>query len=257
MTTVISFASQKGGVGKTTSAINVSTALALGGYRVLMVDLDPQDSVRASLGIVDSNVPGILELFGNSAAPLQDIRLKTQHEHLDFIVANINRIAEEQKVLQVATDQNHLKNWLSEEAAGHYDFVVLDSPPSTGALSINALVAADLIIIPVQCEALAVKSLKRFLRIFKELQSHIEAELRIAGILLTMYDRQVRSHRLVSRQIYQALKTSVFKTIIPKCDQILEASGVGQSVINKSLPSIGATAYVRLANEILDRFKIR
>lgn len=257
MTTVLSFASQKGGVGKTTSAINMSAALALGGYRVLMIDLDPQDSVRTALGISDAQVPGILELFSSADVSAEELCLETDHQNLDFIVSNITRMAEERQVLKAASNHQHLKTWLQQNVRGKYDFVVIDSPPSTGPLSVNALVAADLVIIPVQCEALAVKSLKRFLRIFKELQSHVGTELRIAGILLTMYDRHVRSHRLISRQIYQALKTSVFQTIIPKCDQILEASGVGQSVINKSLPSIGATAYVRLANEVLDRFNIR
>ena len=257
MTTVISFASQKGGVGKTTSAINLSTALAIGGYRVLMIDLDPQDSVRASFGITDPIPGGTLELFCNAETTLKDVCTTTHHENLEFIFSKISLITDEQDVLKVASDKNYLKNWLSREVKQHYEFVVLDSPPSTGSLSINALAASDLIIIPLQCEALAVKSLKRFLRIFKALQTHIDSQLRIAGILLTMYDRRIQSHRMISRQVYQALQNSVFKTIIPKCDTILEASISGQSVIHKSLPSIGATAYIRLANEILDRFQLR
>ncbi|MBF0278333.1 MAG: ParA family protein [SAR324 cluster bacterium] len=257
MTTVISFSSQKGGVGKTTSAINLSTALALGGYRVLMIDLDPQDSMRASLGITDPISGGTLELFRNSEISLAEICTPTSHENLEFIFSNISLITDEQEIVQTASDQSYLKNWLNREVGEEHDFVVIDAPPSMGSLSINALVASDLIVIPLQCEALAVKSLKRFLRIFKQLQSTIDEQLRIAGILLTMYDRSIKSHRMVSRQIYQGLQNAVFKTIIPKCDTILEASISGQSVISKSLPSIGATAYIRLANEILDRYKLR
>jgi len=257
MTTVISFSSQKGGVGKTTSAINLSTALAIGGYRVLMIDLDPQGSLRASLGSNDPVSGGTLELYRNADTPLEAVCTATRHENLDFIFSNISLITDEQEVLQTASDQSYLKNWLNREVSEQHDFVVIDSPPSMGALSINSLVASDLIIIPLQCEALAVKSLKRFLRIFKQLQTHIDSQLYIAGILLTMYDRNIKTHRIVSRQIYQGLQDSVFKTIIPKCDIILEASFSGQSVINQSLPSIGATAYIRLANEILDQFDLR
>ncbi len=257
MTTVISFASQKGGVGKTTSAINLSTAFSVGGYRVLMIDLDPQDSVRASFGITTPSTHGTRELYCDPAATLEELCTKTHHENLDFIVSNISLMAHEQEVTQVAADQKYLKHWLQKELKGKYDFVVIDCPPSMGTLSINALVASDLVIIPLQCEALAMQSLKRFLRTFRELQAQIDSNLRIAGILLTMYDRGVEVHRVISQQVYQYLQNSVFQTIIPRCGNIIESSAVGKSVIGRKVSSVGSTAYIRLANEILDRFNLR
>ncbi|MBF0288890.1 MAG: ParA family protein [SAR324 cluster bacterium] len=257
MTTVISFASQKGGVGKTTSAINLSTAFAVGGYRVLMIDLDPQDSVSASFGIKTASSYGTRELYCDPSTPLDELCTKTRHENLDFIMSNISLMADEYEVIQVAADLFYLKQWLQSEVEGKYDFVIIDCPPSMGSLTVNALVASDLVIIPLQCEALAMQSLKRFLRTFKELQTKIDSHLRIAGILLTMYDRQIEVHRVISQQVYHYLQGSVFQTIIPRCGEIIESSAVGKSVINKSISSVGSTAYIRLANEILDRFNIR
>ncbi len=257
MTTVISFASQKGGVGKTTSSVNLSAALAIGGYRVLMIDLDPQGSVRASFGYVDQVLYGTRELYLNPDAELDDVYTETNHENLDFIFSNITPLTDEQSVLEVAGDRNFLQNWIAREVEGEYDFVVIDAPPSTGALSLNALVAADLIVSPLQCEALAIKSLRRFLQTFKQLQMHVTPNIRIAGILLTMYDKSLPMHRMICKQVYKALSDSVFKTIIPKCPNILEASALGQAVLNQNMKAIGSTAYVRFSNELLDRFSLR
>lgn len=257
MTTVIAFASQKGGVGKTTSAINLSTAFAIGGYRVLMIDLDTQGSIRTSFGIQEPVQAGIKELFCDLSLPLEEVCTKTDHENIDFIFSNIPHMADEQEILDIASNKHYLKNWLRHKVKTDYDFVIIDSPPSISPLSINALVASDLIVIPLQCEALAVKSLTRFLRTFKELQQQVETNLRIAGILLTMYDRKIETHRVISRQVFKMLHNSVFETIVPKCDEIIKASALGTTVIHKNLPSIGSTAYIRFANEILNRFNLR
>lgn len=257
MATVISFASQKGGVGKTTSAINVSTALALGGYRVLMVDLDPQDSVRASFGVKTKPEVGTRDLFCRPEIELTDLCAPTNRENMDFIFSNIMSMSDEKEVLEVASEKDFLKNRIFQEVDGLYDFVIVDAPPATGMLSLNAMVAADLIVIPLQCEALAIKSLRRLLLTFRELQSQIDSTLRIAGILLTMYNREIQAHRSVARQAIDELKKSIFRTIIPNCEEIVNASALGKSVIDKNLSSVGATAYVRLANEILDRFQLR
>jgi chromosome partitioning protein len=124
-------------------------------------------------------------------------------------------------------------------------------------LALNAITAADLVILPLQCESLAVKSLKRYLTAFRELQVRYNPDLRIAGILLTMYDRNLEVHRRICRQLYETLFDSVFSTIVPKAREITEASALGQSVITYRANSVGATAYIRLAKEILDRFNLR
>lgn len=256
MPTTIVFASEKGGVGKTTSAINLATAFAIGGYRVLLIDMDPQGSVRLSLGAKGPVERGTRQLLTDPAVPLGQLLAPNHGSGPDTIYANIDTLADQHMLDEGHLDPFTLRNRLSREAA-EYDFVILDSPASTGNLAINALTAANLVVLPLQCESLAIKSLKRFLVAFKELQKQVNPELRIAGILLTMYDRNLEVHRRISREVYDALYDSVFETIIPKAREITEASAVGQSVLTYGINSVGATAYVRLAKELLDRFGLR
>ena len=255
MPTKIVFASEKGGVGKTTSAINLAMAFAIGGFRVLLIDMDPQGSVRFSFGHKDEVTLGTRQLLCDPAIPLADLVTIAKNGGLESIFSNINNISEERKIEKLAADPHTLLNRLDKEA-GHYDIVILDAPASTGVLAVNAVTAADLVILPLQCESLAIKSLKRFLVAFKELQSQVNPRLRIAGILLTMYDRNLEVHRRISREVYEALYDSVFSTIIPKSKEITESSALGQSVITYGINSIGATAYIRLAKEMLQRFKL-
>ena len=257
MATIISFASQKGGVGKTTSAVHLATGFALGGYQTLLMDLDPQASIHSALGVKRTVEQGIWEIFCQESSSLAQVRVPSGYNQLDLILADIDRLSHEYEVMKVAADYHFLQQWLAKHAKHEYDFIILDVPAATNGLCINAMVASNLVIVPMQCEALAIKSLKRFLLAFKDLQGNIDPNLRIAGILLTMFDQNIPSHKKVCRQIYQTLGDSVFQTIIPKCPQILEASAVGSDVINRSLSSVGATGYIRLANEILDRFGLR
>jgi len=254
MAKVITFASQKGGVGKTTSSVHLATAFALGGYKTLLVDLDPQGSVLHSLSVKKKTGLGIREVFCTPNISLQEIVQSSKHQNLDLLLSNIEDLLTEQTVNNIAADYYHVSQWIEQNASSKYDFIVVDAPASTNSLSINAMLAADLIIVPLECETLAIKSLKRFLQAFKELQKAIEPRLRLAGILLTMYDNEILSHRQVCKQIYQTLGDSVFETIIPNCPHILEASNLGIDVIQRHLNSSGATGYIRLANELLDRF---
>ena len=254
MAKVITFASQKGGVGKTTSAVHLATAFALGGYKTLLVDLDPQGSVHHSLGVEKPDGLGIREVFCTPNISLQEIITTGKHQNLDLLLSNIQDLLTEQTVNKIAADYYHVAQWTEKNASGIYDFIIMDAPAPTSSLSINAMLAADLIIVPLECETLAIKSLKRFLQAFKELQRTIEPRLRLAGILLTMYDDDILSHRQVCKQICKTLGDSVFETIIPNCPHILEASNLGIDVIQRHLNSAGATGYIRLANELLDRF---
>lgn len=257
MATIISFVSQKGGVGKTTSAINLATAFAFGGYTSLLVDLDPQSSIRFSVGINSSVTMGTKELFLKPGTPIKKLVQDTDHENLDFIFSNIDSVKQERAVFEVGNDSKFLQKRLDREKED-YDFIVIDAPASTNTMAINAMYCSDLIIMPLQCESLAIKSLKRFLVTFNELQRTLtDKPLRLAGILLTMYDREIEIHRKVSQQIYKALSDSVFQTIIPRNESIIEASALGKSVITYDLNSIGATAYIRLMNELVDNFALR
>ena len=257
MAKAIAFASQNGGVGKTTSSVHLATAFALGGYKTLLVDLDPQGSILHSLSVQKKTGLGIREIFCTPNITLQEIVQSSKHQNLDLLLSNIDDLLTEQTVNNIAADYYHVSQWLEQNASGKYDFIIVDAPASTNSLSINAMLAADLIIVPLECETLAIKSLKRFLQAFKELQKAIEPRLRLAGILLTMYDNEIFSHRQVCKQIYQTLGNSVFETIIPNCPYILEASNLGIDVIQRHLNSAGATGYIRLANELLDRFFLK
>ncbi|MCP4753410.1 MAG: ParA family protein [Proteobacteria bacterium] len=257
MTTVISFVSQKGGVGKTTSAINLATAFAFGGYSVLLIDLDPQSSIRFSVGINGKVTVGTKELFLDPQIPINELVQETHHENLDFVFSNIDTLENEKAVYDTSSDPGVLLERIEGEG-GNYDFVIVDAPSSTNNIAVNAIFCSDLIILPLQCESLAIKSLKRFLVSFNDLQrAESEKNLRLAGILLTMYDRQLEVHRRVGQQVYRALSDSVFDTIIPRNDAIIEASALGKSVITYKLNSIGATAYIRLMNELVDKFSLR
>ncbi len=257
MTTIISFVSQKGGVGKTTSAINLATAFAFGGYSVLLLDLDPQSSVRFSLGINQAVSKGTKELFLDPDAPISSIVQTTEQDNLDFIFSNLETLQSERAVFDVGQNSKYLLERINNDSCD-YDFVVVDAPSSTNNMAINAIFCSDLIILPLQCENLAIKSLKRFLISFHELQRQLgEKKLRLAGILLTMYDREIDIHRRISQQIYRALSDSVFETIIPRNEAIIEASALGKSVITYQLNSIGATAYIKLMNELVDKFSLR
>jgi chromosome partitioning protein len=256
MPKTIVFASEKGGVGKTTSAVNLAMALVIGGYRVLLVDMDPQGSVRFSFGSKTLPQAGTLELLTQPDVPLQKLVTSPDSTGLDAIYSNIETLNTQMHLDEKGTDPFILKRRLEKEA-DQYDFVVLDAPASTGTLAIASLSAGDLLILPLQCESLAIKSLKRFLVAFKDLQKNVNPQLRIAGILLTMYDRGMEVHRRICREVYDALYDAVFDTIIPKAREIPEASAVGQSVITYNINSVGATAYIRLAKEILDRFNLR
>ncbi len=256
MSSVISFVSQKGGVGKTTSAVNLSVAFAFAGQRVLLIDLDPQSSVRYSFGIEDVKF-GTKELLLNKNSKLEDLIITTpEHDNLDFIVSNINNLTEEKNVHERLANYDYLKDLLSFHKQ-NYDYIVIDAPSSTNALAINALVASDIIVLPLQCENLAIKSLKRFLSSFHELQTILSnRELKLAGVLLTRFKKDSEVHQKITAQLYQSLGDSIFKTIIPDTEEIVEASALGQSVITYKLSSIGATAYLKFREELLAKFDI-
>ena len=257
MTTIISFVSQKGGVGKTTSATNLASAFAIGGYSVLLIDLDPQSSVRFSVGVKKELDAGALELVCDPQVPFQRLIRRTDLENLHFIFSNISTLAAEREAYASTQDPMVLSDRIKDNCQS-YDFVIIDAPASTNSLVLNAIYASDLTILPLQCESLAVKSLKRFLVSFNELQAEVpEKKLKIAGILMTMFDKENEVHKKVSKQIYQALGNSVFKTIIPRNDSITEASALGKSVITHKLNSVGATAYIRLMDELVDKFNLR
>ena len=221
----------------------------------MLIDLDPQGSIRFSMGVKEI-VRGTQDLFLAPGIPVKDLAYATEQDNLTFIFSNIDSISGEKRVYKAASDSKFLYKRMKEEA-DKYDFIIIDAPASTNGLTINAIYCSDLILLPLQCESLAIKSLKRFLISFKDLQNNLpEKDLRLAGILLTMYDRHVEVHRRVSKQVYQTLSDSVFETIIPRSNSLVEASALGKPVITYKLDSVGATAYIRLMDELVKKFSL-
>jgi chromosome partitioning protein len=219
--------------------------------------MDPQGSVRFSFGVKEVPKVGTRQLLTDPALPLKRLVQKSESvPGLDYIFANFDNLHQELEATGHIASPTVLKQRLAAEARG-YDFIIMDAPASNSILALNAITAADLVVLPLQCESLAIKSLKRFLVAFKELQIQYNPDLRIAGVLLTMYDRSLEVHRRICRQMYETLYDSVFTTIIPKAREITESSALGQSVITYRVNTVGATAYIRLAKEILDRFNLR
>ncbi|MBL0690889.1 MAG: ParA family protein [SAR324 cluster bacterium] len=256
MTCVISFVSQKGGVGKTTSAVNLSVAFALAGHKVLLLDLDPQSSVRYSFGIEEVKF-GSKDWILSNNSKIADLVINTkEHPKLDFLVSNINNLTDEKQINRRLAAYDYINNLLLDSKLD-YDYAIIDAPSSTSNLAVNSLVAADLIVMPLQCENLAIKSLKRFLSSFHELQGMISfKELRLAGILLTRFDRKSEVHQRIAQQLYHSLSDAVFQSIIPDNEEIIEASALGQSVITYRLSSTAATAYIRLMRELKAKFAL-
>lgn len=253
---VLSFVSQKGGVGKTTSAINLAVAFAMSGSKVLLLDLDPQSSVRYSFGIENVKA-GSKEWILGVNEQLDSIVIKTkEHANLDFLVSNINSLTDEKEISRRLVAHDYLSGLLDSTAL-EYDIVIIDAPASTGNLSINAMIASDLIIMPLQCENLAIKSLKRFLASFHELQSNFkDRELRLGGILITRFNHNSEIHQKIAHQLYSNLSNVVFQSIIPDTEDVIKASALGQSVISFKLSSIASTAYIRLMQELKSKFDI-
>ena len=257
MAKIISLASQKGGVGKSVSAVNLAYAFAIGGYKILLIDFDSQGSVRTSLGIQDSKAMGTKELLTKSHIPLEKLISKLREQNnLDVICSNIRHPSEEKTIFQICNKYDVLARSLKNKVQ-NYDFVILDAPASTNSLVINVLYASDYIILPLQCDKLAVDSLSRFLTYFKSLQSQIKnKELKLAGLLFTMFKESNLIHRRVCEQIYETLGNSVFQTIIPFDNAIVEANALKKPIFSYQMHSAAATAYISLMKEVVKRYEL-
>jgi chromosome partitioning protein len=250
MGTAIVFANQKGGVGKTTSAVNLGAYLAEAGKRVLLIDFDPQGNLSSSVGMSTQGT-GIYEVI-TETIPARDAVERTSQEGLSIIPSSINLTGANIELVEVERREYFLKNAL-EQIKGDYDYVFIDSPPSLGLLTLNGLVAADAAIIPLQCEYFAMEGLTQLLQSIKRVQESYNPGLDVTGILFTMYDSRTRLAQDVVQEVVGYFGKRVFRTIIPRNVRLSEAPSHGIPINQYDPDSNGARSYHKLAEEVMER----
>lgn len=247
---IIALANQKGGVGKTTSSINLAASLAVLEFKTLLVDADPQANATSGIGYDPREIKSsIYECIINGIDPREAI-LETSTPNLDLIPAHIDLVGAEIEMINL-TDREHKMKEVFAKIKDQYDFIIIDCSPSLGLITINSLTAADSVIIPVQCEYFALEGLGKLLNTIKIVQARLNPELQIEGILLTMYDVRLRLSNQVVEEVKTHFQDLVFDTIIQRNTRLSEAPSFGVSVIMHDATSKGAINYLNLAKEIL------
>jgi len=251
MARILCIANQKGGVGKTTTAVNLSAALAVSEKEVLLVDCDPQGNATSGVGLDKHRLSKTLYhgMLGNEAA--RNLILNSEIETLKVIPANVELIGFEVEMMANPERESALKHLISE-VSDIYEYIILDCPPSLSLLTVNALTAADSLVIPLQCEFYALEGLGQLLQTFKRIKQHLNPNLRIGGILLTMFDRRTNLSFQVAEDAEKYFKNLIFKTIIPRNIRLSEAPSFGKPILLYDATSTGAQSYIELAREIID-----
>ncbi|MEI6899168.1 MAG: AAA family ATPase [Bacteroidota bacterium] len=249
---IIAIANQKGGVGKTTTAINLAAGFSVLEYRTLIIDADPQANATSGVGFDPRSIKtSIYECIIDDVEP-SNIILNTSTPFLDLIPAHIDLVGAEVEIINLPNREKMMRKVVNK-IRDRYDFVIIDCSPSLGLITINALTAADSVIIPVQCEYFALEGLGKLLNTIKIVQSRLNPELDIEGILLTMYDNRLNLSRQVADEVKTHFQQMVFDTLISRNTKLGEAPSFGQTIMMHDLNSIGAVNYLNLAREILQK----
>lgn len=254
MSVIISVVNQKGGVGKTTTAVNLAAALAEAGKFVLLVDLDPQGNATSGLGVKGPELEKGLYHALMSQHRLHDVVANTNHAGLRVVPSTPDLAGANVELVNVEGRETKLSDILSEVKHA-YDYIIIDSPPSLGLLTLNGLVAADKILIPVQAEYYALEGLGQLLRTIDLVRENIKPDLQVLGAILTMFDSRNRLSEEVMQELYKYFPNNIFRSVIPRTVRLAEAPSFGKSIFHYEPSGKGAKAYERLAKELLDFFE--
>ncbi len=249
---ILAIANQKGGVGKTTTAINLSASLASAEHKTLLVDVDPQGNAGSGLGINTRELErSVYDVLLNDADPRQVVR-KTELNFLDILPANRELAGAEVELVSVEQREFRLKGAL-EQLREDYDFVIIDCPPALSLLTINALVAADAVVVPLQCEYFALEGISELLNTIQLVQGGLNPSLEIEGVLLTMFDSRISISAQVAEEARKHFNDRVFQTVIPRNVRLSECPSFGKPIILYDLRSKGCESYLSLARELKER----
>lgn len=247
---MIALANQKGGVGKTTSSVNLSSSLAFLGKKVLLVDIDPQGNASSGVGVNKGEIEHcIYDVLVDDVA-IQDVLQKTDLNNLNVIPATIQLAGAEVELVPAISREIRLKKAI-DSIRDDYDYVIIDCPPSLGLLTLNALTAADSVLIPVQCEYYALEGLSQLLNTIRIVQKHLNEDLQIEGVLLTMLDARTNLGIQVIEEVKKYFQNKVFNTIIPRNVRLSEAPSHGKPILLYDAKSKGAEVYLELAKEVV------
>lgn len=252
MRRTIAIANQKGGVGKTTTAINLSACLAEKGKKVLAVDMDPQGNMTSGLGVDKDSVENTIYNLIIGESKMEEVLIKNVLENLDIIPTNIDLSGAEIELLDVEEKEYIVRNEINK-IKDNYDFIIIDCPPSLSMLTINAMTTADSVLVPIQCEYYALEGLSQLIHTVKLVRDRLNPKLTIEGVVFTMYDARTNLSLQVVENVKDNLEQTIYKTIIPRNIRLAEAPSYGIPINKYDPKSAGAESYLRLADEVIDK----